>query len=251
VQRFATFAAKQWRHIVLQGRHFLALAQGVTLEAAPPDRSAHSCLFEWDGERFDHFQDVPSAWGYNWHAFESGGQQWLAYADHAEASLLLRWDGRRYEPVQRLEGGSGRAFEFFRHGGQDWLAFASLLGESVLYGRHGDAFVAHQRLSGPGAREWAWLEAASGDPQSGVLLQLNFIRGSRDAPEPMQSSSIHAWRGDRLEGAGEFASSGATDACVFAVDGKRYVAVANALSPEVRYRTDSLVWRIVEPGARS
>src|SRR5258706_4146774 len=80
-QRFPSFAAKQWRHFSFDNRHFLALAQGVTLGEPPAGRSGKSCLFEWDGDRFAHFQDIPSAWGYNWLYFETAGPQLLAHAD--------------------------------------------------------------------------------------------------------------------------------------------------------------------------
>ncbi len=33
-QQFASFAAKQWRHFIIGDRHFLALAQGVSIEGA-------------------------------------------------------------------------------------------------------------------------------------------------------------------------------------------------------------------------
>ena len=72
-QRIDGFAAKQWHHFAIGERHFLALAQGVTLPGEQPARPVSSCLLEWDGTRFVPFQDVPSAWGYNWAFFELGG----------------------------------------------------------------------------------------------------------------------------------------------------------------------------------
>jgi hypothetical protein len=41
----------------------------------------------------------------------------------------------------------------------------------------------------------------------------------------------------------EFPTSGGTDAATFSVDGKIYLAVSNSLTPEVRFRTDSIIYR--------
>ncbi len=103
-QRFATMAAKQWTHFAIDGRHFLGLAQGVTAHAGHDGPNAQSCLFEWNGERFEPFQQIESAWGYNWCSMTVGGRQLLAYADHAVPSRLLVWNGANFEPFQTLEG---------------------------------------------------------------------------------------------------------------------------------------------------
>lgn len=70
-QLFPGFAAKQWRHFVIGDRHFLALAQGVALPHLQ-ERNRPSVIFEWSGGRFVPFQEIPSAWAYNWHHFTAG-----------------------------------------------------------------------------------------------------------------------------------------------------------------------------------
>ncbi len=68
-QRFPTFAAKQWRHFELEGRHFLGLAQGVVLDGVTARNPSKSQIFEWDGATFRPFQELSSAWGYNFTQF--------------------------------------------------------------------------------------------------------------------------------------------------------------------------------------
>jgi hypothetical protein len=51
-------------------------------------------------------------------------------------------------------------------------------------------------------------------------------------------------QGKQLEVVEEFATLGAPDVCAFTLAGERYVAVANSLSAEVRFRTDSVVYRL-------
>ncbi len=251
-QSFRTFAAKQWRHFCVDGRHFLALALGVVLPGAVATAPHQSCVFEWNGAQFVHLQDLPSGWGYNWRHAQVAGRHLLAYADHVAPSRILEFDGKRFQELQMLDGKSGRAFSFFEARGETWLAFANLLHDSELLRWNGQRFEPHQVLCGPGARELTWL---AGSPQTGAgavasthaggtLLQANFLLGSRDAPQPMAQSCAYQWRGDRLEATTTFASSGAVDVATFKFAGRNCLAVANCLSPELRFRTDSFVYAL-------
>jgi hypothetical protein len=239
-QHIDTVAAKQWTFFGFDGRSFLALAQGAvpggsTAPAGPPSR-----IYEWNGDRFTLFQDVVSAWGYNFHFFETAGERLLAYADHAVASHLLRWNGRSFEHFHDLEGSSGRAFCHFRADAEDWLVFACLLGETWLLRWADGRFVRHQRLSGPGGRELEWLESQGG----GHLIQTNFIQGSREAPQPVLRSVVYAWRGGRLDLVDDFATVGGTDAAAFAVGGQTWLAVSNSLAPDLRFRSETSIYRL-------
>lgn len=241
-QSFDGLAAKQWTHFVIGDQHFLALAQGVALPGAQ-DENRRSIIFTWDGERFVPLQEVKSAWGYNWLHMAIGGEHLLAYADHTEPSRLLRWNGRLFEPFQSLVGGSGRAFCAFACAGEQWLAFANLHAESLLYRWNGARFVPHQTLSGPGGREFEWIPGSAADTE-GRLVQVNFIHGTREAPLPSLRSFIHAWDGERFEVVDNFATFGGTDAAAFTIGARRYMAVSNCLSAEVRFRTDTLVYEV-------
>jgi hypothetical protein len=237
-QRFPTFAAKQWRHFEVNGRHFLALAQGVVMQGLVATHPSHSCLFEWDGKQFVHFQDVLSAWGYNWAPMQMGEEFYLGYADHVAPSQLLRWTGTNFEPWQEFEGNSGRAMCAFDAHGERWLAFARLHGDSTLYKWSGKQFAAQQTLSGPGAREYEWI--ADGD--GGYLVQVNFLHGTREAPKPDLYSCIYDFREESPVAIQEFPTFGGTDAARFDVGGCTYLVVANSLSADVMFRVDSQVY---------
>lgn len=241
-QRLGTYAAKQWKHGEIGGRHFLALAQGVALPGEPRV-PAPSTVYAWNGERFEPFQEVESAWGYNWAFFEVAGQHFLAYADQAAPSQILRWDGARFAPFQALAQKTGRAFCRLRTRGEDWLAFACLHDQTVMLRWDGARFVEHQVLSGPGGREFEWIADAEGE--DGRLMQVNFLLGTREAPQPRLDSVIH-----RLDARGRWAvvdsfpTSGGTDACSFRAGGHTYLVVANSLSADVRFSTPSHVYRL-------
>ena len=242
-QSFETYAAKQWTHFTLGEEHFLALAQGVPLPGVPLERNRRSVIHRWNGQRFEPHQEIPSAWGYNWLALQVGGEQLLAYADHIEPTRLMRWNGRLFEPFQRLEGVSGRAFCAFQSRDQHWLACAHLHDDSLLYRWDGRQYVRHQVLSEAGGRELVWLPSHTAHGAD-RLVQVNFIHGTREAPQPALDSVIYAWQDDHLETVDTFATSGGTDAAVYTHAGRRYLAVSNSLSAEVRYRADTVIYEI-------
>jgi len=237
LQQVPAFGAKQWRHWSVGERHFLGLAAGVGPDAPARQRQV-STLFEWNGQGFEPFQEVPSSWGYNWASARVRGEDLVAHADHLAPSLILRWDGRRFAPWQEMPGKTGRAFCFFQADGEDWLAFACLMGETVLYRHDGERYVAHQTICGPGGRELLW------DAPTRRLLVVNFIRGSREAPQTVQQSCFFRFEGGRLVPGETFETCGGTDATLFTEAGVRYLLVSESLSPQVRFRTPSRLYRL-------
>jgi hypothetical protein len=189
-QTVATFGAKQWKDFTFDGRHFLALAQGGVMPGYP---NVKSLIYEWNGETFIPFQEIDSAWGYNWAFFETAGNKFLAHADHTAPSVIYRWSGKGFERFQPLGGKSGRAFCAFDFSGQSWLAFANLLEQTLLYRWDGQAYTLHQELSGPGGREFAWIEVGGRLPD-----QVQFILGSREEPRPQLDSIIYRWASGTL-----------------------------------------------------
>ena len=243
LQSFPTFAAKQWKHFAIGKRHFLALAQGVVIDGVTANHPSQSCIFEWDGSRFLPFQNISSLWGYNWIYFEVGGQSLLGYADHIERSRLLRWNGSAFEDLQYLDGHGGRALCFFEKEGDGWLAYARLHEESLLYRWVDNRFVCHAPLSGPGGREFEWFEAAGRT----YLVQINFLHGSRESPQTALQSSVSEFRDGQLVTVETFPTLGGTDAAAFEVDECMYLAVANSLTADVRFRADSHIYRVMPP----
>lgn len=239
-QQIPTFAAKQCKHFRIGARDFLALALGVVMEGVSAKHRAHSCIFEWDGAQFVPFQEVPSAWGYNWAFFTVGGETLLAHADHVAASQLLRWNGKTFEAFQELEGKSGRAFCFFESEGDSWLAFANLHGQTLLHRWVDGRFAVHRVLSGPGGREFRWVQTASG----GRLVQINFLLGTREAPITSLQSCIYRFESGRLVVDQLFDTLGGTDVTSFTEDGNTYLVVTESLSAGVRFRTPSKVYKL-------
>jgi hypothetical protein len=238
-QSIPTFAAKQWRHFKIGERTFLALAQGISLDNVTATNPSSSMIFEWDGNAFRHFQSIPTAWGYNWRHFSISGGHFLAYADHMLPSTIYRWTGAAFEPFQALEGKGGRAFLFFEDNSAAFLAFAKILGDTLLYRWNGTAFVEHQTLSGPGGREFAYLEHKG----ERYVIQVNFITGTPASPNTALASVIYRLEAGRLNVVGTFSTSGGTDAAAFSIRDQSFVAIAESLTKDVRFRTPSRIYR--------
>ena len=239
-QTFPTFAAKQWHYFTVGDRHFLALAQGVTIDGAVARNPRRSCIFEWDGNKFVVFQTLDGGWGYNWVDFEIDGQHFLGYADHTSPSGLMIWNAGSFAPFQEFAPQGGRAYKFFRADDHAWLAFANLTGGSFLYRWHAGRFVPHQSLGGPGAREFSVARTA----QALYLVKVNFIHGTPAQPKTDLTSCIYQWKHGQLAVVEEFPTSGGTDAAVFEADGQLYLAVSNSLTREIRFREDTVIYRL-------
>ncbi|WKK24052.1 hypothetical protein QZH56_36225 [Streptomyces olivoreticuli] len=238
-QSFRTFAAKQWRHFSIGDRHFLALAQGVTI-AGQEDTNRPSRIYTWDGRQFVHLQDVHSAWGYNWHAFDLDGNHFLAYADHVRPSVLLRWNGETFEHHQDLADRHGRAFADVRADGATHLLVACLQSPVHVLRWDGRRFAAHQELPGSGAREFAIVEGEHGS----YVLRVNFMLGTPADPTTSLESELYRWSSGALVTAQRFPTTGATDAAVLpARGGGLLIAVSNSLTPDVRFAAGTVLYR--------
>ena len=235
LQRFPVFAAKQRVAFSFDTRHFLRLAQGAVVDGVVPRHPRESCLFEWNGERFEPFQTLDGQWDYNYAFVAFNGQRYLACADHVSGSAVLRWNGEKFATFQSFDENGGRAFRFLEADGALWMLYANLLKHTSLYRFDGTRFVPAQVLAGAGGRELCLIDGKRGR----YLVRVCFITGTPKAPVVLQQSEIFRWRDDRFELVGEFTTSGATDAVSFVVDGQRYLAVSNSLSEDVRSRTNS------------
>ncbi|HEY2684647.1 MAG TPA: hypothetical protein VGI93_14115 [Steroidobacteraceae bacterium] len=239
IQSFPAFAAKQWHFFSIGERAFLALAQGLTLGHIEATNPRTSRIYEWNGARFEDFQTLDGRWGYNFESFQIGRQTFLAYADHVDESVLLAWDGSAFQPVQSFAKQAGRCFRFFEAGGTGYLAFANIQGNSMLYRWEGAGFSPCQELGGAGGREFCIVKTHS----CLYLVHINFIQGDPSAPRTALMSRVHKWSDGQLVVVEEFPTAGATDAAVFCADDELFVAVSNSLTPDVRFRTDTLVYR--------
>lgn len=238
-QTFEAFAAKQWHFFQVGRRSFLALAQGLTLGHIEASNPRTSRIYEWKGGRFIEYQLLEGMWGYNWESFEIAGRSFLAYADHVGESILLEWDGSIFRLVQTFAEKGGRSFRHFIVEGKHYIAFANIQGDSALYCWDGKQFSPHQRLSGPGGREFRVVRSPSGL----YLVQINFIEGDPSSPRTNLMSRIFKWNGSQLFLVEEFPTAGATDAAVFSAEGAQYMAVSNSLTADIRFRTDTIIYR--------
>ena len=245
-QEVPTFAAKQWKHWRIGGRHFLGLAQGV-IRAGQENRD--SVVYEWNGESFAEFQVIPSRWAYNWHAFPAGGEFFVAHAEHAGPSVLYRWDGARLQPHQTLAGESGRAFATFADDGETYLVVACIAAPTRVLRLTDGQFTDVQVLDGLGARELAVTRCGGRT----LLIRVNFILGTPADPWPALDSQVYEWDGGKLHEVATFPTCGGTDVAVLGDgDGNARsveLIVTNSLTPALRFAAETVRYELTA-GAR-
>jgi len=247
-QQVPTFAAKQWKHWQIGGRHFLGLAQGVIFPPghAGPGQAVNldSVVYEWNGESFAEFQRIPSRWAYNWHAFPAGGEFFVAHAEHAGPSVLYRWDGARLQPHQTLAAESGRAFATFADGGETYLVVACIAAPTRLLRLADGQFTEVQVLDGLGAREVAVARYAGRT----LLIRVNFILGTPADPQPSLDSQVYEWDGGKLHEVATFPTCGGTDVAVLGDSdenaGPVELIVTNSLTPELRFAAETVRYEL-------
>jgi hypothetical protein len=142
--------------------------------------------------------------------------------------------------LQSFSPQGGRAFRFFSTAEGSWLAFANLTGESTLYRWDGAGFLPHQSLGGSGGRAFELFSA----PGELYLVRVCFIAGTPTAPKTDLLSQIYHWEAGAFRVIAQFPTFGGTDAAVFTRQGQRFLAVANSLSADVRFRQDTLIYRL-------
>jgi hypothetical protein len=246
-QDVPTFAAKQWKHWEIDGRHFLGLAQGVAAPGVQDNRD--SVVYEWTGESFAEFQRIPSRWAYNWHAFQAGGKFFVAHAEHAGPSVLYRWDGTRLQPWQTVADESGRAFATFGDGGDTYLVVACIAAPTRVLRLADGQLTQTQVLDGLGARELAVARCAGRT----LLIRVNFILGTPADPHPALDSQVYEWDGGKLHEVATFPTCGGTDVTVLSDGdgnaGSVELVVTNSLTPELRFAAETVRYEL-STGAR-
>ena len=251
-QQVPTFAAKQWKYWQIGDRLFLGLAQGLVFPSGQAGQAGQanavnrdSVVYEWNGESFAEFQQIPSRWCYNWHAFAAGGEFFVARAEHAGPSLLYRWDGTRLEPHQVLAAGSGRAFATLDDDGDTYLVVACISAPTRVLRLADGRFTETQVLDGLGGRELAVARCGGRT----FLIRVNFILGTPADPQPALDSQVYEWDGGKLHEVATFPTCGGTDVAILTSgdDGNAdpvEVIVTNSLTPDLRFAAETVRYEL-------
>ncbi|PHQ81344.1 MAG: hypothetical protein COB66_02585 [Coxiella sp. (in: Bacteria)] len=240
IQQFDTFAAKNAHAFMIDNDHYLAFAEGV-IDGADNGKTNTSNLYKWDGAAFTLHQSFPSAWGYCFYSFMIDNTHYLAFADQIGASVIYVLKKDKFEPFQSMSpDGGGRAFLLFSHADTHYLAFANMMTDSVLYQWDGRTFIEAQTLTGKAGRYFSILNYKNEQ----YLLRNNFISGSREAPQTKLKSVIYEWKETDFSEMLEITTYGATQMNAFKKDGDYFIVVSNSLSDDIRFRTDSVVYKI-------
>ena len=142
--------------------------------------------------------------------------------------------------MQRENRIANHMFVHFKIDGMLYLAYANISHNSVIYRWNGKKFVAHQTLKGLGGRNFLFFKQHG----KSYILRINFITGSRKSPKTALLSPLYEWKKGRFEWVQSIQTHGGVSAAQFRVDGQSYIGVANSLSRAIRFRTDSVVYKV-------
>lgn len=240
IQQFFSYASKGWTHFTLQGKHFLALANGVVLPDSKEKNDTSSVIYQWDHKKFVPFQTFNTLWGYKFTKFDIGQSTFLGLTDHLKPSQIYQWNGKQFIPFQSFDKNGGRVFYHFKANDQDYLALANIAHPSKIYQWDGSQFKLLQTLSGAGGRNFLHFQAQG----KNYLLRINFITGTRENPKAVQTSQIYELKDGQFVETDSITTYGGVSASKFHRQDKQYIAVANSLSEHIRFRVDSTIYQV-------
>jgi hypothetical protein len=155
-------------------RAFLAVAS-IRTGAGPYEFETTSTIFEWRGDRFVPFQQVPTFAAKQWKRWQIGGRHFLglaqgvvfppghpgqqaAFDQHPAAnrdSVVYEWDGESFAEFQWIPSRWAYNWHAFAAGGEFFVAHAEHVGPSVLYCWDGARLQPHQTLAAESGRAFA------------------------------------------------------------------------------------------------
>lgn len=239
-QQLATYAAKQAYSFTIGQRYFLAFANGVLPSGTQATPKNNSSIYEWNGNQFVLFQTIPSSWGYSFQSFKINNVHYLAFADHLHKSTLYRWDGHGFKIAQEFPGMGGRDFQFFTINGEHYLAYANLISDSIVFKWDGTQFKQEQVLEGAGGRNFTFFQ----HKDRHYLLRINFITGGREKPKADLQSPLYQWENNKWVVVENIPTFGGVSANAFKLDNVLFIAVANSLSKDIRFKVNSVIFQV-------
>lgn len=245
IQQFFNLATKQWKHFQINGRHFLAQANGISKDQFKSTLSTNSVIYEWDANKFKRFQVLPSTWAYSWEVFKMNGNYYLALADHIDHSIIYKWNGRSFQTFQRIEGDGGRAFKYMQIGNKSLLAYANIKDKSMIYEFKQGSWKPFQKLAGAGGRNFTHFNYNGND----YLLRINFIDGTRQNPITELKSPLYLWDGKKFVKVQDITTFGGVSANLFIHGDQLMIAVANSLSKAIQFNQPSVIYQVGESSA--
>src|SRR5579885_1265523 len=239
-QQFFAYASKNWKFFTIGKRHFLALANGVIPPGSNNQSDTTSTIFEWNGRKFEKFQSFPTKWAYSFSFFTIDGVHYLGLTDHLRSSNLYRWESGKFVLFQSFNQPGGRAFRYFEIEGKHYLAFADISGPSRIYRWSGKQFDPYQTLNESGGRNFTFFEIG----KNKYLFQNRFITGPRTNPETVLSSPLYIWKNHQFETLQSLTTHGGVNSAVIQTGGNWYLALANSVAADQKFRVDSVIYKI-------
>ncbi len=241
-QSLPCFAAKWSGFQVVDNHLYLVISESVSPPNQPQDHALHSSIYRLEKGEFEKIQHIPSQWGYSGHFFHDGHHHYLALGDHMSDNVIYQFLEGKWHPTCHIEASmGGRDFLFIEQNNQQYLIHANLLtGITVYPWTKGEIGEQSQYIACAGARKLAHFVWENKQ----YVVVACFITGDRSSPHISQTSQLYCLEEGVLKLDRSFPCSGSPHAHAHTIDDELYLFVANSLSPQARFRTDSHIYRL-------
>eukprot|EP00049_Salpingoeca_infusionum_P007446 m.121108 g.121108 ORF g.121108 m.121108 type:complete len:466 (-) comp13702_c0_seq1:114-1511(-) len=203
IQQIPTFGAFDWEHFVINGVHYIAVANyhnDVSFEIP-------SQVYKWNGGTFVSFQAIPTRGAHDLCHFEMDDTHYLAVANRFNGSTyevdseVLRWNGTMFVTFQLIPTKGAHDWQHFVIDDTHYLLVANQRNDeamytvdSVLYRWNGVEFDAIQHIPTSGASHWEHFTIHNEHQPTHFFAVANQYTGSSH----LTDSEIFTWVGGKL-----------------------------------------------------
>eukprot|EP00043_Microstomoeca_roanoka_P009017 m.86166 g.86166 ORF g.86166 m.86166 type:complete len:595 (-) comp14455_c0_seq2:33-1817(-) len=242
VQSISTIGAHDWTHFVMDGVHYLALANYLDDNGS---YQVASQLYSWNfaTSQFDLQQNIFTKGAFDWEYFSIDGDHYLVVANYYDGgsyqvnSQIYRWDADTslFEPFQDIATNAGRDWEYFVIDDSHYLAIASASSEVFKWNRDTKQFDSMQVL----------LSASASACKHFVIDEMHYLGVAiyTDGNSYEVNSHIFEWNAisQQFTSVQQIPTKGAQAMEYFAVSDGQYLVVGNQRDDSKNYVIDSVV----------
>ncbi|MBN2531236.1 MAG: hypothetical protein JXB88_00015 [Spirochaetales bacterium] len=201
-QEIPTVGGFNWEHFMIDGEHYLAIANSIDLP--PAWWNIDSKIYKWDGDSFEEFQTISGNGIIDFEHFEIDGVNYLAIANFFNNltteinSKILIWNGSSFEEFQNIPTKGASDFEYFERKEGHFLAVCNntvadtgqiqqstgdFNQKSIIYKWNDENFEEYLDVDTIGAVKWTYF----------TINDTNYLAlsNNRDASSKNQDSKIY------------------------------------------------------------
>ena len=254
-QNISTHGAHSWEHFVIDGEHYLAVAN----YRDDTSHDTNSYIYKWNPSslQFEYYQTIATHGAYDWEFFEIDGSYYLMVAnyrtgsaDYTINSVIYKWNPStsQFESYQNISTIGAANLKVFQINGEYYLAIAhhyngstyNLTSKIYKWNTSTSQFEQYQDIATHGAADWEHFIIDNED----YLALANYREGTNNSTD----SIIYKWNPSttQFESYQIIPTIGAFDWEYFEINGEYYLGVAN-IADNSTYNVNSVIYKTLFP----